>query len=161
MLYRMKLGVVVQALPTLGFNYEKVQVGHSELLSMFFYHDTPLRQCIVFVCFLFTSLLVWDLGGQIHIRTYWRLYYTSTNGIIFVVDAADQDRFSIARQELHGVLQESELKGLPLLVFANKMDLETASPVTEISQVSFPPFPLSFSQLPILLCLLSSTFNST
>lgn len=27
------------------------------------------------------------------------------------------------------------MKGIPLLVFANKMDLENALPVTEISQV--------------------------
>ncbi|KAH7831942.1 Arl1 [Monocercomonoides exilis] len=109
MLYKMKLGVVVQALPTLGFNYEVVKVGQSELA-------------------------MWDLGGQTHIRTYWRLYYQNTNGVVFVVDAADHDKLAIARTELHGVLQEAELKGVPLLVFANKMDLENALPVTELSQ---------------------------
>lgn len=50
-------------------------------------------------------VIVWDLGGQAHIRTYWRLYYANTNGIIFVVDAADSDRLLLARDELHGVLQ--------------------------------------------------------
>ena len=62
---------------------------------------------LVTVSFLFISVChsVWDLGGQTHIRTYWRLYYADTNGIIFVVDAADNDRLTLARDELHGVLQ--------------------------------------------------------
>ncbi|KAA6322611.1 MAG: hypothetical protein EZS28_054415, partial [Streblomastix strix] len=76
----------------------------------------------------------WDLGGQSQIRTFWRLYYSKTDGVVFVVDASDKARFSIARQELHGVLNEADLKGIPLLVFANKMDMKDAEPVTSISQ---------------------------
>ena len=61
-----------------------------------------MNPSVVFFCI---CLSVWDLGGQTHIRTYWRLYYADTNGIIFVVDAADNDRLTLARDELHGVLQ--------------------------------------------------------
>ena len=43
------------------------------------------------------------------------------SGIIFVVDAADASRFDEARQELHKLLSEPRLRGVPLL--ANKMDL--------------------------------------
>jgi hypothetical protein len=45
------------------------------------------------------------------------------SGIIFVVDAADASRFDEARQELHKLLSEPRLRGVPLLVLANKMDL--------------------------------------
>ena len=45
------------------------------------------------------------------------------SGIIFVVDAADASRFDEARQELHKPLSEPRLRGVPLLVLANKMDL--------------------------------------
>lgn len=37
MLYKKKLGVVVQPLPTLGFNYEKIEIGNSELQSVFIF----------------------------------------------------------------------------------------------------------------------------
>ena len=45
------------------------------------------------------------------------------SGIIFVVDAADASRFDEARQELHKLLSEPRLRGVPLLVLENKMDL--------------------------------------
>jgi GTPase SAR1 family protein len=50
---------------------------------------------------------VWDLGGQSHLRTYWRLYYTHTDGIVFVVDANDVDRIDTAKEELDNVIQAS------------------------------------------------------
>ena len=54
------------------------------------------------------------------------------SGIIFVVDAADASRFDEARQELHKLLSEPRLRGVPLLVLANKMDLPTARPLPEV-----------------------------
>ena len=49
-------------------------------------------------------------------------YYPNTDAIIFVVDASDSDRISIASHELHSMLAEEELKDAKLLVFANKQD---------------------------------------
>jgi signal recognition particle receptor subunit beta len=46
--------------------------------------------------------------------------------VIFVVDSADKDRVEVARQELELMLQEEELKGVPVLVLANKQDLPNA-----------------------------------
>ncbi|KAM3143982.1 Arf GTPase arl1 [Paramecium bursaria] len=63
---------------------------------------------------------VWDLGGQNAIRLYWRSYYPNTNGIIYVIDSFDKDRLNISKDELVTLLQEDELKGVPLLVLANK-----------------------------------------
>lgn len=63
---------------------------------------------------------VWDLGGQTGLRPYWRCYYQDTNAVIFVVDSADKDRIEIAKQELELMLQEEELKGVPVLILANK-----------------------------------------
>lgn len=53
-------------------------------------------------------------------RPYWRCYYANTDGIVFVVDSADVDRAGTAKTELLSMLQEEELKGVPLLVLANK-----------------------------------------
>ena len=63
---------------------------------------------------------VWDLGGQTGLRPYWRCYYQDTNAVVFVVDSADKERLEYSRQELEIMLQEDELKGVPILVLANK-----------------------------------------
>lgn len=41
----------------------------------------------------------------------------------FIVDAADRNALPIAKDELHSLLQKSELEGIPLLVLGNKSDL--------------------------------------
>lgn len=79
------------------------------------------------------KLQVWDLGGQSSIRPYWRCYYPNTNAIIYVVDANDRDRIEDAKTELQQLLLEEELKGVILLVFANKMDLPNALNAAEVS----------------------------
>ncbi|KAL5708018.1 Arf GTPase arf1 [Ranunculus cassubicifolius] len=53
----------------------------------------------------------------------WRHYFQNTQGLIFVVDSNDRDRVVEARDELHRMLNEDELRDAVLLVFANKQDL--------------------------------------
>ena len=69
---------------------------------------------------------VWDLAGQKGIRPYWRSYYPDTKSIIFVIDSTDKEKLATAKEELLLILEEEELKGVPLLVFANKQDLPGA-----------------------------------
>lgn len=76
----------------------------------------------------------WDIGGQSSIRPYWRCYYPNTNSVIYVVDSNDRDRIDDSKKELQQLLQEDELKGVTLLVFANKMDLPNAMTAAEVSQ---------------------------
>ena len=64
-----------------------------------------------------------DVGGQDKIRPLWRHYYTGTQGLIFVVDCADRDRIDEARQELHRIINDREMRDAVVLVFANKQDL--------------------------------------
>lgn len=63
------------------------------------------------------------MGGQDKIRPLWRHYYTGTQGLIFVVDSADRDRIDEARQELHRIINDREMRDAIILVFANKQDL--------------------------------------
>jgi len=44
------------------------------------------------------------------------------NGIIFVIDASDPERFTEATNELNKIMQAEELTHAPLLVLANKQD---------------------------------------
>ena len=64
-----------------------------------------------------------DVGGQDKIRPLWRHYYTGTQGLIFVVDCADRDRIDEARQELHKIINDREMRDAIILIFANKQDL--------------------------------------
>jgi ADP-ribosylation factor protein 1 len=107
-LYKLKLGEVVNTIPTIGFNVETVEYKN-------------------------ISFNVWDVGGQDKIRLLWRHYYTNTQGLIYVVDSNDRERIDENREELHKMLSEEELKDAVLLVFANKQDLPGALTCPEIT----------------------------
>ncbi|KAF8069368.1 ARF1 [Scenedesmus sp. PABB004] len=107
-LYKLKLGEIVTTIPTIGFNVETVEYKN-------------------------ISFTVWDVGGQDKIRPLWRHYFQNTQGLIFVVDSNDRDRIGEARDELHRMLNEDELRDAVLLVFANKQDLPNAMNAAEIT----------------------------
>jgi ADP-ribosylation factor protein 1 len=114
-LYKLKLGEVVTTIPTIGFNVETVEYKN-------------------------ISFTVWDVGGQDKIRPLWRHYYQNTQGVIFVVDSNDRDRIDdskdyehSAKEELHRMLAEDELRDAVLLVFANKQDLPNSMNVQEVT----------------------------
>ena len=69
----------------------------------------------------------------LQIRPLWRHYFQNTQGLIFVVDSNDRDRIGEARDELHRMLNEDELRDAVLLVFANKQDLPNAMNAAEIT----------------------------
>merc|ERR1712129_5640 len=75
------------------------------------------------------------------IRPLWRHYYQNTQGIIFVVDSNDRERIddasgsdNSAKEELHRMLAEDELRDAVVLVFANKQDLPNAMSVNEVTE---------------------------
>jgi len=78
---------------------------------------------------------VWDVGGQKSIRSFWRNYFDTTDGLVWVVDSSDHHRLMDCRDELHKLLQEDRLAGASLLVLANKQDLSDALTPTEIGNV--------------------------
>ena len=77
---------------------------------------------------------MWDVGGQKTIRAYWRNYFERTDGLIWVVDSADQVRLEICRKELCGLLEQEKLAGASLLIFANKQDVRGALTAEEIAK---------------------------
>ena len=79
------------------------------------------------------SFTVWDVGGQDKIRPLWRHYYQNTQGLIFVVDSNDRDRIDAARDELHRMLNEDELRNAFVLIYANKQDLPNAMSAGEMT----------------------------
>lgn len=101
-LYKFKLNEVVSTIPTIGFNVETVE---------------PIKGL---------TFTVWDVGGQDKIRPLWRHYYSGTEGLVYVVDSADTSRLAEAREELHSILTSEEMRGVPVIIYANKQDLPTA-----------------------------------
>lgn len=77
---------------------------------------------------------VWDVGGQDKIRPLWRHYFSGTQGLIFVIDSNDRARIDEARQELHRIILDREMKEALLLVFANKQDIPGSMTPTEVTE---------------------------
>jgi GTPase SAR1 family protein len=77
-------------------------------------------------------LNVWDIGGQKAIRPYWKNYFENTDGLVYVVDSSDEVRLKECSEELQNLLSEDNLKSVPLLVFANKQDLQFALEAEEV-----------------------------
>ena len=96
--------------PTLGFNIQTLQHSSSGY-----------------------NLNLWDVGGQSSIRAYWRNYFESTDGLIWVVDSSDTLRLQLCKEELERLLQHERLAGATLLILANKQDVEGALTVQEIA----------------------------
>jgi small GTP-binding protein len=97
-LYYHKLGEIVTTIPTIGFNVETVTSGKTELT-------------------------VWDVGGRDKIRPLWRHYYQNTQALVFVVDSVDRERLTDAKEALHSMLIEDELRDVPVAIALNKRDL--------------------------------------
>ncbi|KAL8562991.1 ADP-ribosylation factor protein 3 [Nucella lapillus] len=80
------------------------------------------------------KLNVWDIGGQRRIRPYWRNYFDNTDVLIYVIDSSDKKRFEETGMELHELLEEDKLAGVPVLIFANKQDLFSSAKAADISE---------------------------
>lgn len=108
-LYQLKLNETVSSIPTIGFNVETV---------------TPVKN---------VSFTVWDVGGQDKIRPLWKHYFNNTEGLVYVVDSSDKERINESRDELFWILDSEEMKGVPVVILANKQDLRHAFSTAEIS----------------------------
>ena len=101
LLRRMKDDIVGIYEPTFHPNYETLVVGNVQ------FHT-------------------YDLGGHKSSRQIWHNYWEDIDGIVFLVDAVDSQRFDEAKKELDIILSEKKLDETPILVLGNKIDLSKA-----------------------------------
>jgi ADP-ribosylation factor-like protein 8 len=95
------------SIPTVGFNMKRVQRGH-------------------------VTLKCWDIGGQPRFRNMWERYCRGVNAIVFIVDIAEPALIPQAKEELHALMSNQSLLGIPLLVLGNKSDLPQRMSVDEL-----------------------------
>ena len=110
-LYKVKLNETIMSIPTIGFNVETV---------------TPCKG---------VTFTVWDIGGQEKIRAFWKHYYQNNNGLFYVIDSTDRERVRESAEELHGIVQDDNLHGVPVVIIANKQDLPNALSCSELVQM--------------------------
>ncbi|WOO77233.1 ADP-ribosylation factor-like protein 8A [Vanrija pseudolonga] len=107
-----------EVVPTVAFNLRQVRKGN-------------------------VTMKVWDVAGQPKFRGMWDRYCRGANAIVYVVDAADVSAneeissrqaasLPTATSELHALLALPTLAGVPLLVLANKSDIDGALGVDDM-----------------------------
>ena len=106
--YQLKDRENLKTIPTIGFNVESLKYKG-------------------------LNFTVWDIGGQLNHRVVWKHYYKDKDGIIYVVDSYDKERIENSAEELNHMLEEEVLKNCPLLVLANKQDLNEAMSPKEVA----------------------------
>ena len=82
LLYKMKLGITVNTIPTMGFNVESLQ------------HLTH-------------DYTIYDIGGHEKIKPLWQHYYDDMNLVIYLVDCSRPDTFAECKKDLEN-LQSTE-----------------------------------------------------
>nr|AOC97517.1 Arf family protein [Volvariella volvacea] len=93
--------------PTVAFNFRKIKKGN-------------------------VTMKIWDVAGQPKFRSMWERYCNGVDAVVFIVDAVDREKFNTARFELHQLLGQPTLIGVPLLVLGNKNDLDGHASVQDI-----------------------------
>ena len=108
--YKQETKAPEKILPTIGLNVGKIEMGK-------------------------TRISFWDLGGQSDLQSIWQTYYPDCHGIIFMVDSSDKDRMQECRKVLSRVFSSDEVDGVPVLVMANKQDLDESLGVEHIKEI--------------------------
>ena len=110
-LYQMKTGEKVNTMPTIGFNVEDLKFGKMHMTA-------------------------WDIGHRDSLRPLLRHYYPNTNALIFVIDSNDVERMEEAIDYMKPHFMEDELRDCPVLIMANKQDLDTSLSTIEIIETN-------------------------
>lgn len=79
-------------------------------------------------------ITAFDLGGHRTARRVWKDYYAKVDGVIYLVDAFDRERFAEARESLYALLSDEHLSEVPFLILGNKIDIPQAASEEELRE---------------------------
>lgn len=91
-------GEPVETVPTIGLNVKVFKKGQ-------------------------VNMKCWDIGGQEQYRSEWSRYTRGSDVVLYVVDAAAPQKLGQAKKELHKLLDDGSIGSTPILICANKIDL--------------------------------------
>ncbi|TNV75408.1 hypothetical protein FGO68_gene2322 [Halteria grandinella] len=97
----------IHTIPTIGFNVENIT-----------YHGVQFT--------------MWDMGYNRQVDRLRRHYFPNTSGIIFIVDSADRERLETNIAELKYLIEQDDLREVPILFYANKQDVREAMVPAEL-----------------------------
>ena len=69
---------------------------------------------------------IWDAPGQINYRSTWKENLRKSNILLFILDTSDLARFREAKDEFDKIINDSQLRGVPLIFCFHKMDIKTS-----------------------------------
>jgi small GTP-binding protein len=79
------------------------------------------------------AFTMYDVAGGKKSRELWKHYYEDTDGMVWMVDAADAERFKESSDALAKAMKDAKLPSdVPVLVLCNKNDKKKAKSVEEI-----------------------------
>jgi len=113
LLYRLKFKSYVNTVKTVGFNWEKVK------------SSTGAAKGKTFCLF--------DVPGQEKLRALWKTYTRKCDGILYIIDSADAERFEESKLEL---AKTARMTGsVPIIIVCNKQDLSAAKSHDELLEI--------------------------
>ncbi len=68
-------------------------------------------------------------------RGIWKFYIKNCEGLFYVVDSSDRERIELARNELYNLLDFEDMKQIPVIIIANKQDIETSMTLNDIENL--------------------------
>lgn len=77
----------------------------------------------------------WDLGGQTDLQSIWKSYYAECHAIVFMVDSCDSQRIEDVQMVFDRMISNDEVEGVPVIMLANKQDMDNALPVAQIKEI--------------------------
>lgn len=112
LLYRLKMGL---AWTTMKDDLKNMRQPAKDYDAGYHYEEFAFRG--LFSCGM------WDIPGTEPMRRVWSCFYHSikVHGVIFVVDLSETDpeRVELARQQIHSLMNEDELRMAPFAVILN------------------------------------------
>lgn len=88
-------------------------------------------------------VFLFPVGGKDKERSYWTNFLQDTDILVFVVDASNVHNLSHAVKEIKWLLADERLANVPVLLVANKQDLDSAMSPQQVANAldlgSVPP----------------------
>jgi len=100
LLLKLKTDSIHTVAPTLSVREETLQIGNMKVV-------------------------VSDLGGHEMARVGWCSYFVQSQGIIFMIDITDEERYPLVKETFHHLLhtvERADRKSIPIAVLFNKTD---------------------------------------